>query len=338
MSDDCWLPPHVRDLTNWPSGSSVQQIHFHAARILWEQISWERTDQSDVETERRLSFSKKVNFSKVARREGLRYTGQFNAWKAYLSDIKNSGDRRSRPWNMALREFSTIRSEQLNILEVKERRGSSTKRQSSTSSRLTRSRAKSDATASSSSRKQKREVSFCGQPEANESKQRLLDDLFTQEISMSLDTNVMAPPPSASHPEGGSGSSESGGFSLILEAHVQTEPASPGFLKPHNFRDTVNASLLYMMFALCIHYDDMASQWRLNKPQWTVELGQAKIVSRPDGVLHDSHGLHKQPFAIVEVKPSTLKGSNKGAALRQMGIEMMCWIYRCEHDGEPRQR
>lgn len=334
---DIKLPDNIRELSDWNSGSSVQTSHFHSARILWEHVSWERIDHSDHETERRISFNKKVNFSKLARREGIRYAGQYDAWKAYLDDIKSSGEHRTKPWNMAMREFSVIRSEQLKILEVKERRGSPTKRQPSSSSPLTRARAKSDATASSSSKKLKREVSFCGQPEADERKQRLLDDISSQVRSIDLDKNVIVPP-MRSHPKETSGSSSSGGFSLTLEAHIQTEPASLATPMAHNSEDIVNASLLYMLIALCIRYEDMALQWSLVKPQWTVELGQANIVSKPDGVLFDSRGLYKQPFAIVEVKPSTLKGSKSGAAFRQMGIEMLCWIYRCEHDGEPKQR
>ena len=76
----------------------------------------------------------------------------------------------------------------------------------------------------------------------------------------------------------------------------------------------------------------------MNKPQWTVELGEAKIISKPDGGLMVVDDHEKHPHVIIEVKAGILMSNDGASTFRQMGIEFLCWRYRCHQDNQRKSR
>ncbi|KAJ5712920.1 uncharacterized protein N7483_010101 [Penicillium malachiteum] len=70
-------------------------------------------------------------------------------------------------------------------------------------------------------------------------------------------------------------------------------------------------------------------KWALGYPEWTIRLGEAKIVSRSRGQLYNPENPDMQPYAIIHAKSGLLTGNDPGPTLRELGIEMLCWIYSC---------
>lgn len=78
------LPPSMiplRKLEDWESGSAIGQSHYLASRILWTHASWKQIDTREGHT----SW---LGLSTLARRRSESYLRNYQAWNAYIADIK----------------------------------------------------------------------------------------------------------------------------------------------------------------------------------------------------------------------------------------------------------
>ncbi|KAJ6005426.1 hypothetical protein N7451_003370 [Penicillium sp. IBT 35674x] len=63
------------------------------------------------------------------------------------------------------------------------------------------------------------------------------------------------------------------------------------------------------------------AQWSIDKPMLKIQLDNAKIIA-----------------VIDEVKPFSLRSKKGASTLRQMGIELLCWIQDCRTRKKPKKR
>ncbi|KAJ6037256.1 hypothetical protein N7540_001535 [Penicillium herquei] len=87
---------------------------------------------------------------------------------------------------------------------------------------------------------------------------------------------------------------------------------------------------LYLLLEALTKPMDLPLKWALGYPEWTIKLGEAKIVSRARGQPYNPENPAMQPHAIIDAKSELLIDNDPGPVLREMGIEMLCWIYSCE--------
>lgn len=325
------------DLFGWGSGSTVQKSYFLTLRVLFTLTPPNELWNPNSKLGELLALSPRV------KNESVNMLCKFGDLEEYLEDISKYGSGDSPLRNIFLGIFSLVRKAQLRGV-LRETGGRRPQTRSQTAApRPGKHRAKRKATRSSTKpRNQRRKL--------DESKK--LDLLTASKNTKSAISKVAdlfsKLNLSDKYPRFGSNirghvkeqsdetASSTGASAIFRDLSVKSARPSESVDLP-TAEDPVNATFVELLRAFCMAIPTPL-EWTSSKPPFTMTRGKAQITAVADGQLSRSPDSEDFPYAILEVKPHLLRSRNFGNTLRQVGLEMVTWIYHCNKAGKPLPR
>jgi hypothetical protein len=319
------------DILGWGSGSTVQQSYFLTLNVYFMLTTPNELWNPKSKLGELLALTPHV------KNKSVNMLCKFGDLEAYLDDISKyeSGDSPLR--NIYLGIFSLIRKAQLRgVLRQ-------------TGGRRPQTRSQTAATNSGKRGGKRRRI----RPSIKHRNKRKRGHSPTESKNIELATSKVADMFSKlnlsdKYPQFGSNirehvkersdetESSTGASAIFRDLEVKSGRPSESVELP-TAEDPVNATFVELLRAFCMAIPTPL-EWTSSKPPFTMTRGKARITAVADGQLSQLPDSKEFSHAILEVKPNVLRSRYFGNILRQVGLEMVTWIYHCNEAGKPLPR